>query len=49
MKSISKNRRAFHEYHIEDKFEAGIALRGSEVKTLPQFIAQSRRKLRDDP
>ncbi|MFZ9521516.1 MAG: SsrA-binding protein SmpB [Silvanigrellaceae bacterium] len=34
MKSISKNRRAFHEYSIEDKFEAGIALRGSEVKIL---------------
>ena len=34
MKSISKNRKAFHEYHIEDKFEAGIALRGSEVKCL---------------
>lgn len=34
MKSISKNKRAFHEYHIEDKVEAGIALRGSEVKRL---------------
>lgn len=34
MKSISKNRRAFHEYTIEDKYEAGIALRGSEVKIL---------------
>ncbi|MEY4064007.1 MAG: SsrA-binding protein SmpB [Pseudomonadota bacterium] len=34
MKSISKNKRAFHEYLIEDKFEAGIALRGSEVKCL---------------
>lgn len=34
MKSISKNRKALHDYTIEAKFEAGIALRGSEVKAL---------------
>jgi SsrA-binding protein len=34
MKSIAKNRKAFHEYFIEQKFEAGIALKGSEVKSL---------------
>ncbi|MEA1881027.1 MAG: SsrA-binding protein SmpB [Candidatus Marinimicrobia bacterium] len=28
------NRKAFHEYHILDKFEAGIELLGSEVKSL---------------
>lgn len=33
-KSIAKNRKAFHEYAIEDKIEAGIALQGSEVKAL---------------
>lgn len=34
MKSIAKNRKAFHDYYIEEKIEAGIALRGSEVKSL---------------
>ncbi len=34
MKSISKNRKAFHDYFIEEKFEAGISLKGSEVKVL---------------
>ena len=34
MKSISKNRKAFHEYYVEEKWEAGIVLRGSEVKCL---------------
>lgn len=30
---ISNNRKAFHEYTISDKFEAGIALTGPEVKS----------------
>lgn len=34
IKVIANNRRAFHEYTIEDKFEAGIALTGTEVKSL---------------
>lgn len=34
MKSISKNRKAFHDYTIEEKFEAGLCLKGSEVKVL---------------
>jgi len=34
MKSISKNRKAFFEYTIEEKIEAGICLKGSEVKVL---------------
>lgn len=33
-KTIADNRRAFHEYHILDRFEAGIALSGTEVKSL---------------
>ena len=28
------NRKAYHEYFIQDKFEAGIALKGSEVKSI---------------
>lgn len=31
---IIKNRRATHEYYIEQKYEAGIALRGSEIKSI---------------
>jgi len=33
-KSIAVNRKARHRYHIEDTFEAGLALVGSEVKSL---------------
>lgn len=33
-KNIIVNRTAWHEYFIEDKFEAGIALVGTEVKSL---------------
>lgn len=33
-KLIVTNRAAFHEYHILDKYEAGIALTGTEVKSL---------------
>lgn len=29
-----KNRSAYHEYFIEDKFEAGLVLQGTEVKSL---------------
>ena len=32
--TVASNRRARHDYEILDTFEAGIALRGSEVKTL---------------
>lgn len=33
-KDIIHNRQAFHEYHILDKFEAGVALVGTEVKSI---------------
>lgn len=33
-KSIARNRKALHEYHIEDTFEAGLVLTGTEVKSL---------------
>lgn len=32
--TIAQNRKAFHDYAIEDKLEAGIVLMGSEVKSL---------------
>lgn len=34
MKTVSTNRKAYHEFNIEEKFEAGIALTGTEVKSL---------------
>ena len=34
IKIISENRKARHNYFIEDKFEAGMVLKGSEVKSL---------------
>jgi SsrA-binding protein len=33
-KLISDNRRARHEYHLHDRFEAGVVLTGTEVKAL---------------
>ena len=33
-KLISDNRRARHEYHLLDRFEAGVVLTGTEVKAL---------------
>ena len=41
--SISENRKAWHDYFIEEKFEAGIALEGWEVKA----IRAGRVQLRD--
>lgn len=34
IKVIAKNKKAFFEYHIEEKLEAGLVLAGSEVKSL---------------
>ncbi len=33
-RSVATNRKALHDYFIEERFEAGIALRGSEVKSI---------------
>lgn len=34
IKLITSNRKARHDYHIEDTLEAGIVLQGTEVKSL---------------
>jgi SsrA-binding protein len=34
VKVVATNRKAFHEYSIHDTFEAGIALLGSEIKSI---------------
>ncbi len=33
-KTVASNRRARHEYFIEDTYEAGLALTGSEIKSV---------------
>ena len=35
-KIICNNKKAFHNYFIEEKFEAGMVLKGTEVKSLRQ-------------
>ena len=39
-KTISKNRSAHHEYVIEETLEAGIVLKGTEVRSLRERAAQ---------
>jgi SsrA-binding protein len=34
MKTIATNRRAYHDYFIEETYDAGIALTGSEIKSI---------------
>ncbi len=34
IKILIQNRKAFHDYHIHDKFEAGIVLFGTEIKSI---------------
>ncbi len=43
VKQVASNRKALHEYFIEDRFEAGIALTGTEIKS----VRASRVNLRD--
>jgi SsrA-binding protein len=39
IKLIARNKRAFHQYHIFDQLECGIALTGTEVKSLREGSA----------
>ncbi len=34
MKVVASNRKAYHDFQIEEKYEAGLVLEGSEVKSL---------------
>ena len=36
VKLIANNKKAYHDFFIEDKYEAGISLAGTEVKSLRQ-------------
>ena len=42
---IANNKKAYHEYFIEEKFEAGIELVGTEVKS----IRQGHCSIKEDP
>jgi SsrA-binding protein len=49
-KLIADNRRARHDYHLLDRFEAGLVLTGTEVKSLRDgraSLAQSFAEVRD--
>jgi len=37
---IAQNRKAWHDYHLEERYEAGLALQGWEVKALRAGRAQ---------
>src|SRR5438067_12364543 len=50
VKPIAENRRARHEYHLLDRYEAGLQLTGTEVKSLRDgrvTLAQAYADLRD--
>lgn len=40
VKPIASNRKAFHEYFIDDRMEVGLVLTGTEVKSLREGRAQ---------
>lgn len=40
IKRVAENRRARHDYFLEDKLEAGIALTGTEIKSVRQGRVQ---------
>lgn len=42
-KVVTTNRKAFHDYHVEEEIEAGVVLLGSEIKS----IREGRVNLRD--
>ncbi|MDO8914977.1 MAG: SsrA-binding protein SmpB [Coriobacteriia bacterium] len=41
-KTISNNKKAFHDYFVDERFETGIALTGTEVKSLRESGASLR-------
>jgi len=34
IRTVATNRKAYHEYHVQDSIEAGIALTGTEIKSI---------------
>ena len=37
-KTITLNRKAYHDYHILDTLEAGIVLKGTEIKSIREAV-----------
>lgn len=40
LKIVAQNRQAAHDYFLEDRFEAGLALMGTEIKSIREGKAQ---------
>ncbi len=47
IKTIARNKKALHDYFIEDKIECGVALVGTEVKSLRQGKASLKESYAD--
>ena len=47
MKLVAENRRARHDYHLLDRYEAGLVLQGTEVKSLREGRANLARAYAD--
>ncbi len=45
LKTIAQNKKAFHDYFVEESMEAGIELCGTEVKVSAQRTVQSQRRV----
>ena len=41
VKSVAKNKKAFHDYFIDDTYEAGISLFGTEVKSVREGTGEA--------
>jgi len=42
IKVVANNKKAFHDYFIEEKYEAGLVLQGTEVKSLREAAVNLR-------
>lgn len=40
VQSVAKNRKAYHDYYIDDTYEAGLVLTGTEIKSIRQGKVQ---------
>ena len=47
--SIVENRKAYHDYFVEERFEAGLVLEGWEVKAIRAGRVQIKEPGMDDP
>ena len=45
IKLVANNKKAYHDYFIEEKYEAGIELFGTEVKSIRQGKCSIKEKL----